>query len=113
MVRATHFVISHLHSFLQDSGKGKRKATSGPAISALQLEANAGRHSGEDAERPADAAESSSAAGARSPSPEAEEEFPEPPADGESSLATIARLNDELKTQSIVGHYFQTLCSHY
>ncbi|KAJ6463923.1 hypothetical protein C8R45DRAFT_1107511 [Mycena sanguinolenta] len=88
-----------------DSGKGKRKATSDPAISALQLEANAGRHSGEDAE-------SSSAARARSPSPGAEESL-ELPADGESSLATIARLNDELKAQSILLKKHETTLNQF
>ncbi|KAF7366722.1 RING-type domain-containing protein [Mycena sanguinolenta] len=82
-----------------DSGKGKRKETSGPA---LQLEGSAGHHSGEDAGRLSDAAESSSAARARSPSPGAEQESAEVSEDRESQSATIARLNDELKAQSIL-----------
>ncbi|KAJ7253041.1 hypothetical protein B0H12DRAFT_1071552 [Mycena haematopus] len=84
-----------------DSGKGKRKTTSGPALSALQLEANAGRHSGEDVETPSNIAESSSAAGTRSQIPDAEEIPLQVPEDQESSSAIIARLNQELKTQSI------------
>ncbi|KAF7343408.1 RING-type domain-containing protein [Mycena venus] len=77
-----------------NSGKGKRKATSAPPAS-LQPELD---FAGHDVEGPLEIAESSSAAVARTQGAEAQEE----PENAESSLAAIARLNQELNIQSIL-----------
>ncbi|KAJ7835360.1 hypothetical protein B0H14DRAFT_2796663 [Mycena olivaceomarginata] len=77
---------------VMDSGKGKRKA-------ALQ----AGAESGHSEERPSEAAASSSAAAARPPVP----------AEDEDQSATIARLNVQLKFQSMLLKKHETTLTQF
>ncbi|KAF8208198.1 hypothetical protein K438DRAFT_318132 [Mycena galopus ATCC 62051] len=86
---------------IMDSGKGKRKATYGPA---LQLEVD---HPEEDAP------ESSSAAAARLQSPEIQDPPLEISEDKGGPSTTIARLTLELKTQAILLKKHESTLSQF